>query len=89
MEVFILMMILMFICILFVSLLPYLRPLWIILFLYSLYRNYKVRKQMQKHFGQQYYQDESHEQSGQSRSQNNSNDVIDVEYSEETIDDEK
>lgn len=76
MEVLITLMIMIIIGSLFFAILPYLLPFFLILFLLSLYHNYKVRKQYRDYFEDQ-------------RTRNTDSDVIDVEYSEETIDDEK
>lgn len=88
MEVLILLLIMVIIGTLFFALLPYLLPLFLILFLYSLYRSYVMRKKYRDYFEGQQHTDASDPYNEQ-RSQSGDSDVIDVEYSEETIDHEE
>ena len=89
MEVLITLMIMIIIGSLFFAILPYLLPFFLILFLLSLYHNYKVRKQYRDYFEDQRTQNFYTQDHTQQRTRNTDLDVIDVEYSEETIDDEK
>ena len=87
MEVLILLLIMFVIGTLFFALLPYLLPVFLILFLYSLYRNYVMRKKYRAYFEEQ--QPYTSDAGSEYRPQKKDADVIDVEYSEETIDHEE
>ena len=69
---------------LFLQVLPFLLPLFLILLIVSIYRSYRARKQFEQHVEQSRPPD-PHER-GQERQ--GAGDVIDVEYTEETVDDE-
>ncbi len=89
MEILIAVLIMVILGTLFFTILPYLLPFFLILFLYSLYHNYRVRKQMRDYYERQQRPDNTHTYEEAQRSANGNPDVIDVEYSEETLDDEK
>ncbi len=80
MEILIALLLFFLLILLFFHLLPFLIPLFLILLALSVYRSYKVRKQFQQHAEDP----RPHDPRGQDHE-----DVIDVEYTEETVDDER
>lgn len=80
MEIVIALLLFFLLILLFFHLLPFLIPLFLILLALSIYRSYRIRKQFQPHAEDP----QPHDPRKQERE-----DVIDVEYTEETVDDER